>query len=175
MAKEKEIPFKATWMLLVYWDAVPAYGRTKNQVCQYSCTCHYLDSNHKAKTLPSSSVPLSHFFNHVIQYIEAQYTTASNCIATLLCTDQLLPGSSFNRWHSLPCCLHLSLWTHGLYWKGYHWFHCCTQSLCQSPTKWHKKCTQGGLPQFPRIRMDSPYLPFDRGHHTHTTASSNIW
>ena len=33
VTKEKRVPFKANWMLLIYWDAVPAYGRPNYQVC----------------------------------------------------------------------------------------------------------------------------------------------
>ena len=33
VTKEKRVPFKANWMLLTYWDAVPAYSTPNYQVC----------------------------------------------------------------------------------------------------------------------------------------------
>ena len=33
VTKEEGISFKANWMLLVYWDEVPAYGSPNHQVC----------------------------------------------------------------------------------------------------------------------------------------------
>lgn len=41
VTRAEGIQFKATWMLLVYWDAVPAFGGPKNQVCLSGYTCTY--------------------------------------------------------------------------------------------------------------------------------------